>query len=195
MLELENQRYGKNKETKINRAYLKSGEYRNKFNQISDNLKLNRLLYKLAKTMLEHRTGTKLEDMYWIDLDHMKVIASETDMQAEKQIIYSETTKGRIKEYKNLLTIHTHPDSFPPSIEDLNSNYDHNYTLGVVVCHDGSLYIYSANERINENYYKLIVEAYLKIGYNEKEAQIKALNELQENFDIRFKEVTGNDSI
>lgn len=172
-----------------------SGEYRNKFNQISDNLKLNRLLYKLAKTMLEHRTGTKLEDMYWIDLDHMKVIASETDMQAEKQIIYSETTKGRIKEYKNLLTIHTHPDSFPPSIEDLNSNYDHNYTLGVVVCHDGSLYIYSANERINENYYKLIVEAYLKIGYNEKEAQIKALNELQENFDIRFKEVTGNDSI
>lgn len=104
-------------------------------------------------------------------------------------------TKKRIKEYKNLLTIHTHPDSFPPSIEDLNSNYDHNYTLGVVACHDGSLYIYSANERINENYYKLVVEAYLKVGYNEKEAQIKALKELQENFDIRFKEVTGNDSL
>lgn len=55
--------------------------------------------------------------------------------------------------------------------------------------------MYSANERINEDYYKLVVEGFLKIGYNEEEAQIKALENLQINFDIKFKEVTDYDCI
>lgn len=47
----------------------------------------------------------------------------------------------------------------------------------------------------NEEYYKLVVEGYLKSGYNEDEAQIMALSEIQRNFDINFKEVTDDDSI
>ena len=47
----------------------------------------------------------------------------------------------------------------------------------------------------NEDYYKLVVEGFLKIGYNEEEAQIKALENLQINFDIKFKEVTDYDCI
>lgn len=35
----------------------------------------------------------------------------------------------------------------------------------------------------------------LKIGYNEEEAQINALENLQINFDIKFKEVTDYDCI
>lgn len=50
--------------------------------------------------------------------------------------------------------------------------------------------MYSANEWINEKYYKLVVEGYLKQGYNENRSQILALSELQEHFDISFKEVT-----
>lgn len=94
-----------------------------------------------------------------------------------------------------MLTIHTHPDSFPPSIDDLNSNFDHGYVVGIVVCHDGRVFMYSANERVNENYYKLVVEGYIKNGYNENEAQIMALSEIQKNFDINFKEVTDDGSI
>ena len=97
--------------------------------------------------------------------------------------------------YKGLLTIHTHPDSFPPSIDDFNSNFDHNYSIGLVACHDGKIYMYSANERLNENYYKLVVEEYIKNGYNESEAQYVALQEIQQNFDINFKEVVANDGI
>lgn len=55
--------------------------------------------------------------------------------------------------------------------------------------------MYSANERVNEKYYKLVVEGYLKSGYNEDEAQIMALYEMQKNFSINFKEVTDDDSI
>ncbi|MCM1289006.1 MAG: hypothetical protein NC240_11925 [Clostridium sp.] len=195
MKEIEEQRLGRNKETVINYTYINSGEYRKKFDRITENTELSRLLYHVAKDMLIHRSGTKFEDMYWIDLDSIMVVAKEINASVPKRIEYSDSTKKIIGEYSNLLTIHTHPDSFPPSIDDINSNYDHSYVAGIVACHDGRLYMYSANERINENYYKLIVEGLIKRGYNEAEAQIVALSEIQQNFDINFKEVTANDSV
>lgn len=79
--EIEEQRYGRNKNTSVNFSYIESGEYRRKFDAISNNIELNRLLYKLAKKMLKHRSGTLYEDMYWIDLDTLEVIAEETNMQ------------------------------------------------------------------------------------------------------------------
>jgi hypothetical protein len=55
--------------------------------------------------------------------------------------------------------------------------------------------MYSANERINEDYYKLVVERFIKSGYNEDEAQVVALLKIQQNFDIDFKEVTADGGI
>lgn len=107
--ETEEQRLGRNKQTSVNHSYIKSGEYRKKFDAISDNMELSRLLYNITKEMLFHRAGTK----------------------------YSDVTKKIIHNYDNILTIHTHPDSFPPSIEDINSNYDHSYVAGIIACHDG----------------------------------------------------------
>ena len=195
MHENEEQRSGRNKETLINRRYINSGEYRKKFDFISNNKDLSRLLYSITKEMLIHRSGTLYEDMYWIDLDTISVVAREIKSIDPKRIEYSSFTKKIIQNYNGLLTIHTHPDSFPPSIDDFNSNFDHNYSIGLVACHDGKIYMYSANERLNENYYKLVVEEYIKNGYNESEAQYVALQEIQQNFDINFKEVVANDGI
>ena len=58
LLSKEEQRYGRNKETLVNHTYIESGEYRRKFDNISDNAELNKLLYQLAKKMLTHRSGT-----------------------------------------------------------------------------------------------------------------------------------------
>lgn len=145
--------------------------------------------------MLLHRSGTEYEDMYWIDLINGKIVCKITDSKYKKKILYTTTIKKMIKKSENLLTIHTHPDSFPPSIDDINSNYDHNYEIGIVICHDGRVYMCSAEERINVNYYKLTVEDYLKNGYNEDTAQIEALKELQKKFSIYFKEVTEDDCV
>lgn len=188
MRELEQQRKGRNKNTIIDYNYISSNRYRKKFDYISNDKKLNKLLYKIAKKMLLHRSGTEYEDMYWIDLINGKIVCKITDSKYKKKILYTTTIKKMIKKSENLLTIHTHPDSFPPSIDDINSNYDHNYEIGIVICHDGRVYMYSAEERINVNYYKLTVEDYLKNGYNEDTAQIEALKELQKKFSIYFKE-------
>ncbi len=195
MRELEQQRKGRNKNTIIDYNYISSNRYRKKFDYISNDKKLNKLLYKIAKKMLLHRSGTEYEDMYWIDLINGKIVCKITDSKYKKKILYTTTIKKMIKKSENLLTIHTHPDSFPPSIDDINSNYDHNYEIGIVICHDGRVYMYSAEERINVNYYKLTVEDYLKNGYNEDTAQIEALKELQKKFSIYFKEVTEDDCV
>lgn len=195
MRELEQQRKGRNKNTIIDYNYISSNRYRKKFDYISNDKKLNKLLYKIAKKMLLHRSGTEYEDMYWIDLINGKIVCKITDSKYKKKILYTTTIKKMIKKSENLLTIHTHPDSFPPSIDDINSNYDHNYEIGIVICHDGRVYMYSAEERINVNYYKLTVEDYLKNGYNEDTVQIEALKEMQKKFSIYFKEVTEDDCV
>ena len=193
--ESEEQRSGRNKETTINHRYINSGDYRKKFDYVSNEPKLNRLLYKLSKKMLKHRSGTLFEDMYWIDLDKICVVASEEQGDVEEQILYSKKTIQIVQKHKNLLTIHSHPNSFPPSISDLNSNYTNGYAIGIIVCHNGKIFMYSVSEEINEKYYSMTVAEYLNQGYTENEAQIMALNHIKERFKMQFKEVTGDDNM
>ncbi|MCI8978978.1 MAG: hypothetical protein HFI99_18720, partial [Lachnospiraceae bacterium] len=164
-VEDEGQRYGRNKDTAINHTYINSGSYRRKFDFISNSPDLNRLIFQLSKKMLEHRSGTKFEDMYWIDAAHRRVIAKETESCSEEQIVYSNSIRSKISKYENLITLHSHPNSYPPSINDLNSNFINHYGLGIVACHDGKIFKYASNQEIREDYYKMVVEKYLKKGY------------------------------
>ena len=185
----EEQRYGRNKDTAINHAYISSGEYRKKFDQISDNKKLNKLLYQLAKTMLEHRSGTLYEDMYWIDAETATVVAKETDGCVESTIVYSKSTLAKIRGKTGLITIHTHPSSSPPSISDLRSNYIYRYGLGVVCGHNGNIYIYTANEEVPKERYKGLGGKFLSRFKSREKAQVLMLDELQKQFDVVIKEV------
>ena len=117
----------------INHTYISSGEYRKKFDEISMSPKLNRLLYQVSKKMLEHRSGTEFEDMYWIDPESVTIVAEETESSSEGKIRYTENLISKIRKYNNLITLHSHPNSFPPSINDLNSNYYNHYDIGIIV--------------------------------------------------------------
>lgn len=187
--EIERQRYGRNKDTIINHTYIESGEYRNKFDRISDDKDLNRLVYQTAKNMLKHRSGTLFEDMYWIDIESKMIVASETNQKAECRVQYSGATVKAIKKHKNLLVLHTHPYSMPPSIRDFNSNINNGYQISLVCCHDGRVFMYQSKRRVVEFLYKGTVAKYKKMGYDDFEAQIRALMEYQQKGDIIFKEV------
>ena len=196
LIEAEEQRVGRNKETTINHTYINGGEFRRKFDLISEDKELNRLLYQLAKKMLEHRSGTEYEDMYWIDVDKCEVVAKELDSIIEHKIIYSDATNRTVAEYKKssdktLITIHSHPSSFPPSIDDLIANYENEYSLGIIVCHNGTVFVYTSDEDLNAEYYKLVIADYYDDGYNEYEAQIMAIKELASKFKIMVEEVTA----
>lgn len=100
-----------------------------------------------------------------------------------------ESIKKAQKQKLQIVTIHSHPNSFPPSIEDLNSNYKYKYLLGVICCHDGKIFIYSSEEYINENYFHMCVSDYKKDGYNDYDAQIMALDKIKKRHKIYIKEV------
>ena len=189
----ESQRFGRDKSITINHTYINSGEYKRKFDRITDNPKLNRLLYQLAKKMLIHRSGTNYEDMYWINLETLQILASETDSRTEHKISYSRKTKQRIKSAAKLktpiLTIHSHPNSFPPSIEDLNSNFRNNYSLGIICCHNGTLFTYASSEYIRKKYYQMHMENFLKMGYNEFNSQMLAFRKLEKSSNFYVREV------
>lgn len=142
--------------------------------------------------MLLHRSGSKYEDMYWIDLDTGKIIAQELESEIEEEIIYSEKTKKALGAYPNILTIHTHLNSYPPSINDLRSNYFNDYQIGIVICHNGTVYIYSAEEDVEPMYYDFTIAEYIKQGNKERDAQMMTLQEIAEKFSIHIKEVTND---
>lgn len=186
---MEEQRKGRNRSTVINRTYIDGGTYRRKFDLLTNDRQINRLLYGLAKTMLYHRSGTLYEDMYWINVNRRKVIASETGMMAEEKVIYSDATIREIRKYEGLLIIHTHPYSYPPSIDDFNSNYEHEYGLEIVVCHDGKIFAYRSYQFVSAKRYELEIADYKKMGYTEYEAQVQTLRKLSKEGMIDFKEV------
>ncbi|MBR6617957.1 MAG: phage minor capsid protein [Oscillospiraceae bacterium] len=191
VMALENQRYGRNKNTLVDKTYIESGEYRRKFDSLTDVEETNRTLYAKAKEALKHRSGTVYEDMYWIDCDTGKVVACETESILERTVKYSSATKRKVNSYerKKLVALHTHPSSMPPSAADLNACFRHGYKAGYIACHDGKLFAYTADEAINERLYNMYIEANLKDGMSEYDAQIAALNELKRNYQIDFWEV------
>jgi len=190
-VDLEYQRYGRNKETAINHSYINSGEYRSKFDRITDNISVNRAVYDKAREMLNHRSGTTIEDMYWIDKDTGDVIASVTNQTDDivEQVQYPKSVKNAIKGKNNLIAMHTHPESMPPSAADFNSAYYNNYSIALVICHDGKILQYTSNQPINERMYIAYVQNYIKDGYSEYDAQLKAIEELKKSYDIDFWEV------
>lgn len=133
------------------------------------------------------------EDMYWIDPESCTVIAKVTDSEVEEKIIYPESVRKTISRYKGLLTIHSHPSGLPPSISDFNANYENDYSMGIVVGHNGKVYAYRSNEIINKSYFNQKVARYSQNGYNEGEAIEMAVNYCKEHFSIEYKEVTADE--
>ncbi|MGN1132980.1 MAG: phage minor capsid protein, partial [Oscillospiraceae bacterium] len=191
---LEYQRYGRNKNTLVNKTYIESGEYRRKFDNITDNENVNKALYDNAKKALKHRSGTLYEDMYWFDNESGKIIAKETNSLYEQKIVYSEATKKAVSFYSSgkLIAMHSHPSSMPPSIADFNSCCRNGYAKGIVICHNGKVFVYTSEQEIREDLYSLYVSSYISDGMSEYDAQLNAINKLKDNHMIDFMEVTLN---
>ena len=188
-LALENQRYGRNKDTLVNKTYIDGGEYKRKFDNATDNPNVNKALYDCAKRALKHRSGTALEDMYWLDAETGKIVFAVTDSTDDRAIIYTDKLRKAIKGRESMITIHTHPSSMPPSIDDFNSSYKNGYKEGFIACHNGKVFRYSSEQEVSKTLYNLYINEFMDNGLNEYDAQLKALYKIKENHAISFSEV------
>lgn len=188
-IEIEDQRYGRNKDTLVSSSYINGGEYRRKFDSVTDNKDVSRILYSKAKEMLEHRSGTLLEDMYWIDGTTGEVVAKTLDEQQERKITYTDAILKAIANKNNIIAVHTHPNSMPPSIADFNSAFEHGYSLGLIICHDGTVYAYLSGQIISGKLYEIYIKRFIQMGHTEKEAQLLALDEIKRSYNVDYWEV------
>ena len=98
----------------------------------------------------------------------------------------------KVKASNNIITIHTHPGSMPPSASDLNSNFFNNYKMGFVACHNGKVFGYTSDEEINETLYTMYIQKFLNDGCDDFTAQMKTLQTLSQNYKIKIWEVSHN---
>ena len=166
----ESKRKYKYKDTVINTSEISSAGYRRKFTNITGENKISRALWENALDMLDHRSGTKYEDLAFVD--------SKTGDAKINKNYDKENTASPSKSMKKMLrdadantiiAIHNHPGSSAPSYSDIMACKDRKYKYGLVVCHDGTIYKYSVdNKKFNTPIAFSALERLAEKGYTER---------------------------
>lgn len=137
--------------TVIDRQHIASAEYRKRYGTLPETKKVQRKVAAEAKTMLRHRSGTKYEDLSFIDSSTGKVM-SQTNYRKQNQVSPTRGMKKMLKDAEeySVIGIHNHPSSSVPSIQDIYAARDRKYKYGIVAGHDGTIYKYSVRGEVND---------------------------------------------
>ena len=175
----------------INLDYINSKDYKNKFNNLPFNKRVNAAVYKQSKSMLQHRNGTYFEDISLIDSNTGQVLITSFNNNTENEVLYSKKAERIIKENEDgLISVHNHGTNNPPTGSDLVSAGHRKYKGGVVACHNGDVYWYKVGNRpFSSETFSKRVDNYMQKGYNEREAFKATLNYYKQNYGIDWGEV------
>lgn len=130
---------------KVDESYIHSNEFKNKFDSLSDNHKLNQQIRKYAIAMLTHRQGTDGEDSYIFDQTG-KVVAKSFGAEGKLEVGFSKKKLQEIDqnyEAGTLIGMHNHPTNIPPTGSDFFVANVRKYDYGLVITHDGRIFKYS----------------------------------------------------
>lgn len=138
---------------------------------MGEDINTTRTIYNASKDMLYHRSGTQFEDIAMIVTNGRKYLIRK-DYNHKSQAMPTKKIKELvIKNPKEVIVIHNHPNSSIPSYPDLVNAINYKYKYGLVISHDGTLYRYRPNyvRYLNESIYRARVADVDASGYNEKE--------------------------
>lgn len=174
-----------NNEQRVAWDVVHSVAYKDLFNRISDDRELNQLAYKKTVDMLAHRTGTLFEDMYVIDMETKKVIGVQTHSTVANMVEKNHSLESARAKNINKLVLHNHGSNLPPSGSDIVANGYYGNEIGLVACHDGSVYLYRAGKKsVTREMIDTTIDKYKKAGYNDLEAYKKAFKQLKGDYGI-----------
>ena len=183
----------KHPEIKVDKTAINSLAFANKINNVSDNKALNDSLLKSAKEILKHRDGTLLEDLYLLDFGTGKIVYKNNLSSDAQRITYTKKMQQLLSDNPDqFVAIHNHPQGMPPSASDINAAAKNRYKRGVVVGHNGRVFVYEIYEGfeiIKPGIYEKTIAKYKKLGYNEHEAQYKAMRSLADTYHFSIREV------
>ena len=147
---------------------IKTSEYRNLFNNLDEDTKIQRKAYQASKSMLEHRSGTKYEDLSFIDSTTGKTM-SRADYNVESEVMPSARMRKMVTNAAphTIIAVHNHPGSSVPSFSDLQSAYKHKYKYGLIACHNGTLMKYEVTGEIDHAYVDALLDKAQRQIYNQ----------------------------
>lgn len=132
--------------------YLRSPEYKAKFNEVSDNPDVNEAVYNSAKTIIDENNHTTYESLHLINAETGKVELVINTNKVEYGIKRTPEEEAKETELRDsgipLIAIHNHPNGMPPDADDAVSALERNYEYGIVVGHNGSVYRYDKSTEI-----------------------------------------------
>lgn len=153
--------------SKIDRKQIASAEYQNKFNALGENKRVTRSVRAKAKEILRHRSGTRYEDLAYIDSKTGKAYINKSYNKASSAKPSREMKKIlKTTDDYTIIGIHNHPNSTVPSIDDIHVAVDRKYKYGVVVGHNGTVFKYSVNGPVNEVNADIYLERINALYYN-----------------------------
>ena len=124
--------------------------------------------------MLQHRSGTKYEDLAFIDAESGKSIINKS-FNKENHAKPNKPMKKMLDDAvpHSIIGVHNHPSSSVPSISDIVVCMNRKYKYGIIACHDGKIYKYSVNEeKFNQTNADIGLVIMEKKGYNDRTKNI-----------------------
>lgn len=178
----------------VDLGYIKSEQYRRKFNKITRNTSVNNAIRQYATAMLTHRAGTDGEDLYLLNSDTGDLILRKNTEKGELEVSLSKEETNKIKsKYKDkMIGMHNHPTNILPTGSDFTVAGYRGYKFGIVVTHDGRVYKYNVGDKIfTPGIIDNRVDKYTKPPYDlgVEEAHMKALNEIVKEYGISWEEL------
>ena len=178
-------------ENTVDLEYINSDEYKQKFDGLTGEPKVDKQLYSQAVAQLTHRNGTYGEDLTLINAKTGTVEGRQSNSSSENGVEYNSSLNKAIADNPpySLISIHNHPTNNPPTGSDLASNGGRKYKLGVVVTHDGRVFTYKAgNKPFLAKSFDNTVDKNRSKGYNEYEAIVETLKQYQRDYGIEWSE-------
>ena len=153
----------------INTQIIESADYKRKIESFGEDEDTSKEMWLKTTEMLKHRSGTRYEDLIFVN-SIMNDSLVRTDYNVEKEVNPSKRMKDMLKnapEY-TIIGIHNHPDSTPPSIDDIMIGDKRKYKFGIVACHNGDLYKYTIQGNVNNVNANIELDAIKTIMYNKE---------------------------
>jgi proteasome lid subunit RPN8/RPN11 len=156
-------------ETSIVRQDIYSPDYRRHFNEFGENANATSVMCEQSRNMLTHRTGTKYEDMAFIDSRNGRCKVQK-GYNVENEVRPTQAMKEMVRESppNTIIAIHNHPGSTVPSIQDLDSCYKNQYKYGIIPCHNGNAFRYRVSGDFDKTEVDLLLDRTQNVLYNKE---------------------------
>lgn len=163
---------GIKRSTIANTKVIESSVYREKFAEMTPDDAINKTLFEQSKVAIRHRSGSDFEDLVFVNSKGEFLVSNCYEVRKT-----AKPTKRMMKELRkendySIIALHNHPDSMPPSLNDIMTATTRKYDFGVVACHDGTIYKYRVLGEIDEVKVRIALAKLEENKYNEVAIEI-----------------------